>query len=445
MSKKSERSALLVILSHLGWPLLLGATLCSIFYGLVYRGPLDVPAAHRYFAAHPVSFFATGMFFVGIAALFLKFLDVVRQYVTLRTEYISRPDDLGQPVEDATRLLAELEELPVTAQQSYLGKRLHDVLLFVRRKGTVDGLDDELKYLADMDTARQQESYGLVRIITWATPMLGFLGTVIGITQALGDLDPQKLATDIQVAMEGLLSGLYVAFDTTALALSLSIILMFVQFLIERFETQLLEIVDIRTNELMVGRFQQAGAGHDPYLASVERMSHQLLQTSEELVSRQAELWASTINAAHDRWSQLLGTAGQQLDTSLREALDHSLREHANELSRVEREASERAAKRWEQFQTGLSDNARMMRTQQEEMIRQGEVLNRVLQATGDVKRLEQTLNENLQSLASAGDFEQTVISLSAAIHLLNGRLHSLPDTSHHVDLGNTASKGRAA
>ena len=29
--------------------------------------------------------------------------------------------------------------------------------------------------LSDMDAARQHESYALVRILIWATPMLGFL------------------------------------------------------------------------------------------------------------------------------------------------------------------------------------------------------------------------------------------------------------------------------
>jgi biopolymer transport protein ExbB/TolQ len=443
--KKSERSALLAILSSLGWPLILGTALGGIFYLLVFRGPLDVPLAHRYFAEHPVSFFATGMFFVGIAALLLKFLDIAGQYLALRVEYLAGPSASGQPVEDAGELLANVNQLPPAARQSYLGKRLADVLQFVGRKGTSEGLDDELKYLADLDVARQQESYGLVRIITWATPMLGFLGTVIGITQALGDLDPKQLATDIQVAMEGLLSGLYVAFDTTALALSLSIILMFIQFLIERFETQLLAIVDIRTNELIVGRFQQVGASHDPYLASVERMSQQLLRTSEQLVGQQAEIWAESINAAHDRWKDVVGTAGAQLTQSLQQALSESLHHHAAELATVEREASERAAKRWEQLQTGLSDNARSMRTQQEEMLRQGEVLNRVLRATGEVKRLEQVLNENLESLANVGNFEQTVMSLSAAIHLLSSRLNGFSDRSPRVDLEDSSSKGRAA
>ena len=89
--------------------------------------------------------------------------------------------------------------------------------------------------------------------------MLGFLGTVVGITQALGDLDPQLLATSIQKAMEGMMAGLYVAFDTTSLALSLSLGLMFVQFLAERIEMQLLSIVDTRTSRGTHGSLRDGG------------------------------------------------------------------------------------------------------------------------------------------------------------------------------------------
>ena len=70
---------------------------------------------------------------------------------------------------------------------------------------------------------------------------------------------PQLLATNIQEAMEGLLAGLYVAFDTTALALTLSMALMFIQFLIDRMETQVLSTVDLRANETLAGRFEQFG------------------------------------------------------------------------------------------------------------------------------------------------------------------------------------------
>ena len=50
--------------------------------------------------------------------------------------------------------------------------------------------------------------------------MLGFLGTVIGITLALGDLSPQSLVNEPEVAMQGLLGGLSIALTSDHLALA---------------------------------------------------------------------------------------------------------------------------------------------------------------------------------------------------------------------------------
>ena len=324
MSKHQNRNAFLAILAHLGWPLLLGASLCSVFYVLVYRGPLNLPSVHRYFAAHPVLIIETGLFFVGLAALGLKAFEVLLQYWALNAVQLEEPPAAGQKIEDAGGLLQQLDQQSSSARQSYLGRRVRDVLQAIQRKGSADGLDEDLKYLADMDAARQQDSYGLVRIVIWATPMLGFLGTVVGITQALGDLDPQQLATNIQKAMEGLLSGLYVAFDTTALALSLSMVLMFIQFLLDRVESQALSLVDTQANAMLVGRFQEVGAGHDPYLASVERMSGRVLQASEERGGVLSSLVRSD-GAGGDLLGALLGGAmggNQSSGSGLSDGLD---------------------------------------------------------------------------------------------------------------------------
>jgi biopolymer transport protein ExbB/TolQ len=445
VSKHKQRHAFLAILAHLGWPLLLGAASCSIFYVLIYRGPLNQPSMHRYFASHPVLIIETGLFFVGLAALGLKAFEVLTQYWALNVVQLEEIPPAGQKIEEVGRLLQQLEPLSSSARQSYLGRRVQDILQAIHRKGSADGLSDELKYLSDMDSARQQDSYGLVRIVIWATPMLGFLGTVVGITQALGDLDPQQLATNIQKAMEGLLGGLYVAFDTTALALSLSMILMFIQFLLDRMESQAMSLADTRATEMLVGRFQEVGATHDPYLASVERMSGRVLQASEDLVHQQAEIWERTIQAADSRWSQLVLSSGAQVQAALQGALEHSLQNHVAELAKVERDAGDRAARRWEQLQTALSENARVMRAQQEEMVRQAELMSQVVKATGEVLGLEKALNENLRALSGAKNFEDTVMSLSAAIHLLNARLGKSPDDVPQIELKKHAIKGRAA
>ena len=47
-------------------------------------------------------------------------------------------------------------------------------------------------------------------------------------------------------------------------------------------------------------------------------------------------------------------------------------------------ENDEQMRARWEQWQTALSDNARLLHSQQQEMTRQGETLAKVLEATGD-------------------------------------------------------------
>jgi hypothetical protein len=54
---------------------------------------------------------------------------------------------------------------------------------------------------------------------------------------------------------------------------------------------------------------------------------------------------------------------------------------------------------------------------------RQAEVLERVVQAVGEIAQLEDALNRNLNALAGAKHFEQTVTSLAAAINLLNARV----------------------
>ena len=134
----------------------------------------------------------------------------------------------------------------------------------MRRKSSAETLDDELRALADYDVDRMHASYSLVRIIVWAIPILGFLGTVIGITLAIAKLSPDQLENSLPEVT----AGLGIAFDTTALALALSMVLMFAKFFVERLETRLLMAVDRRVAEELVGRFQTYGTGADPHVAA---------------------------------------------------------------------------------------------------------------------------------------------------------------------------------
>jgi biopolymer transport protein ExbB/TolQ len=439
MPKLSNRESMLRMLGSLGWPVFLGAWATVLLYLVMLKGPLDHPLLWRFLAGHPVSYIETGLAVVGVVALLFKAGSIAIQFRALSGMELAPIPPHGQAIGDTERLLDDLEEYPPRWKQSYLGRRLRDALQSIQRSGSAAQLDGELKYLSDMDAARQQDSYGLVRIVIWATPMLGFLGTVMGITQALGDLNPAQLASDVQNAMKGLLAGLYVAFDTTALALMLSMALMFLQFVLERFESHILSAVDIRASEELIGRFSQVGAAHDPHVASVERMGQAVIRSVETLVARQADVWRETISAAHERWSKLVGSSTEQVQGALAGALNQSLLNHAAELAKFERAAAEQARIRWQEWQLALTESARLLHAQQKEMTRQGELMGKAIEATGNVIQLEQALNSNLSALAGSKNFEDTVMSLAAAIHLLNTRLSA--GTERHVDL----ARGKAA
>lgn len=443
----NERPSLVTILSGLGWPLLLGLAATSVLYVLIYRGPLNQPWAHRYFASHPVTFFETGLFFVGLAALFMKVLEVGGQFLSLRAVRLEPAPLEGHSVSDCERLLEQLSQLPASARQSHLARRLRDALLHVNRNGSSADLNDELKYLADLDAARQQEGYALVRIVIWATPMLGFLGTVMGITEALGDLsaNAKLLATSIDTAIQGLLGGLYVAFDTTALALTLSMILMFIQFLIDRVEQQLLSSVDVMANEELVGRFAASPVSSDPQVAAIERLSHAVLRAVEQLVQRQAQLWQGTVETAQNQWESLYSSAGERVRESLEGALADSLSEHSAQIERLGKSLSEPLERQWSDVQSGLHQQTVMLASQMDELRRQGGVLTEAIRATGEVMNLERALNSNLSALAGAKNFEDTVMSLSAAIHLLTTRLSPTSDARSPIELARGKADGSLA
>ena len=423
MSKDRRKSIATIILENMGWPVFWGVILTVGFYSLLRTGIVENQLLERYFASHPVQYFETALFLTGVSAIFMKAMHVIGQFGTMAEIDVMHKPAGGQAVSDAAGMLESLAKLPGYVRKSYLARRLEQALEFVARKGTASGLDAELKHLSDMDAARQHEGFALVRIIIWATPMLGFLGTVIGITLALADLSPQALVSTPESAMEGLLAGLAVAFDTTALALVLAIVLMFAQFLTGRLETELLEAVDRRVDAELVGRFQQLGTDTDPHLQSIEQMSVRVVETVEGLMTKQAELWVDSVVEAQEAWNGTAAIAGAELEKSMEAALRDSMQDHSQTISAEQGAAVRRLEQHWEKLESVLSQNAHVMQQQQSELVRQGDMLLKTVQGIGDISQLQDALNSNLASLSIAAKLDETIISLSGAINLLNGRL----------------------
>ena len=124
--------------------------------------------------------------------------------------------------QDAREYSRALEALPEAEQDFLLPRTLLTALQRFASTGNIQAVSDTIKENCELEADRMDSEMSMVRYIAWAIPAIGFIGTVRGIGDAL---------SQVYKAVEGDISGvtvsLGVAFNSTFVALVLSIILMF--------------------------------------------------------------------------------------------------------------------------------------------------------------------------------------------------------------------------
>jgi biopolymer transport protein ExbB/TolQ len=129
-----------------------------------------------------------------------------------------------------------------------LAYRLRRALEHYLVSKNVKEVDDILREDSDASYAETDSSYTPVRVFLWAIPILGFIGTVIGVGAAVGGfadfLSGAQQIDQIKNALTGVTKGLAVAFDTTYVALVLSLLVMMFMSAIHRVEEDLLRQLD---------------------------------------------------------------------------------------------------------------------------------------------------------------------------------------------------------
>ncbi|MDR1484928.1 MAG: MotA/TolQ/ExbB proton channel family protein [Planctomycetaceae bacterium] len=401
-------------------PIFWGGVVSFCFYTAIHNGFIDNPLIVRYFASHPIEYYTAIMFFTGLSAMIIKFISVqiekakLRQGTLLgkREHHKSRSDEVGN-------FISQIDSYERIYGRTIRSRRLRLILELINRDGTTSELDNELRYLAEEDAVEADASYGLVRLVLWAMPMVGFLGTVIGITIALGNLDLNA----IQESSKILSAGLAIAFDTTALAIALDLMLYFVQFLVYRSESNLLREVDKSVNDEIRGRFELGGeVGGDGQFAAFRKILETLLESIEQLTLRQTKIWEQSMATANQRFNQLTEQNAEILKRSLADALEENIRMHANKLAESGAEVANASKDSAQNITKSIQQNIAALTLVQANISKQTDAIQNVIGTSGQLIKLEERLKENLAAIAQTGNFEETVNSLTAAIHLLSSK-----------------------
>ncbi len=145
---------------------------------------------------------------------------------------------------DATFSAKQQKSFATTMMRRRFGQLLES-LRFAENK---EGLRQILDQQSGIDLQRLESAYTPLHVIIWALPLLGFIGTVLGVSDSVEQFSVfvqssggnVEFSGPLRAALGGVTSGLAVAFHTTFLALVLVIPVMLVASLLQKSEEELL-------------------------------------------------------------------------------------------------------------------------------------------------------------------------------------------------------------
>ena len=197
---------------------LIGAVLTGILYALMIfvfiRLPVLSPVATIYmrpsnqFAVVPATFF----FFGGLAVLFLKGKKIQFQQRALSLSAVPAEPEFILTEATAASVLARIHSLVDNPRHFVLLNRLDRALSNFKNIGQVGDVSAILRAQAENDEDQVASSYTVVNGLVWAIPVLGFIGTVLGLSLAIGRFTKTLQAAGdislIRASLQGVTGGL---------------------------------------------------------------------------------------------------------------------------------------------------------------------------------------------------------------------------------------------
>ncbi len=162
------------------------------------------------------------LMFWALAIMAYKAITTMRDRNLLQMNLIPLEEGMRILPEDTHELSRHIQALPLHQREALLPRAL---LAALHRFSTTHNIQDVASathtYCAS-EGERLESELSMIRYIAWAIPSVGFIGTVRGIGDALG-----KAHKAIEGDIFGVTKSLGVAFNSTLIALLISILLMF--------------------------------------------------------------------------------------------------------------------------------------------------------------------------------------------------------------------------
>jgi biopolymer transport protein ExbB/TolQ len=171
------------------------------------------------------------------------------EHKLLEQDLVHVPEGMRILPEDTREYARPIEALPPAEAQGLLPRALLVALYRFGATRNVQDVSDAARSVCSAEADRLDSELSMLRYIAWAIPAIGFIGTVRGIGDALGEAH-KAVTGDVS----GVTEGLGVAFNSTLIALLISIVLMFLLHQLQLAQERLVLDTERYADEQLVAR-----------------------------------------------------------------------------------------------------------------------------------------------------------------------------------------------
>jgi biopolymer transport protein ExbB/TolQ len=158
----------------------------------------------------------------AIAIMIYKGVLTAREHRLLEMDLVPVGEGTKILPEDAREYARQIQSLPESEQRLLLPRSILSGLHRFRATRNIQDVSTTAHDVCAAESERLESELSMVRYIAWAIPSIGFIGTVRGIGEALGQAHKA-----VEGDIAGVTQSLGVAFNSTFIALLISIVLMF--------------------------------------------------------------------------------------------------------------------------------------------------------------------------------------------------------------------------
>lgn len=235
----------------------------GFFTALVYAaGGLEVlrPVAAIFMERGPTQYVTTAFFFWALCMLWMKSRKIAFQRRAFDLPIMPADPSFSLSPETARDVLHRLHEAVDHPGQFAVLNRIERALANLDNIGNTSDVTAILKIQSENDESQVASSYGLINGLMWAIPVLGFIGTVLGLSKAIGafglTLTRDGDLEGIKGSLTMVTAGLSTAFDTTLVALVLALILQLIVSFLQAREAEWLDGCNEYCNRKVAGRLR---------------------------------------------------------------------------------------------------------------------------------------------------------------------------------------------